>query len=413
MNFKKLPLLTLLIIFFACSKNNSTSNPNTSNPTLPPVISGFSPLNAPVDSLVTITGSNFSTDITKDIVKFNGNVAVVKSATETQLIVVVPAGVSSGKITVTVGSNTAMSTADFSPGDHWMIKASFPGSFVGNITSFNIGNNIYLGLGEGGTPGTQPAWLHEFWQYDAATDVWTQKADYPDVPTGFGLGFSIGGKGYVVMNPDSVGASVWQYDTASNTWTRKADYPSYPQSGTVAFSVNNRGYVVMGTYKDVWQYDPAVDLWTHKGNFPGSSQVNAATFVIGNYAYLGTGMNGLNTPTGSTDFYQYDPTSDTWTKKTNFPGVGRNSASGFAIGAYGYLGTGYDQNGYYLSDFWRYDPSSDSWTRKQDFGGGVRSEASPFSGTSQGYLGFGNGQAHQVAQNIFSSNYIDMWQYQP
>jgi hypothetical protein len=41
----------------------------------------------------------------------------------------------------------------------------------------------------------------------------------------------------------------------------------------------------------------------------------------------------------------------------------------------------------YYRDFWEYDPSSNVWTRKADFGGKKRSDAVGFSVGGKGYLG--------------------------
>ena len=54
----------------------------------------------------------------------------------------------------------------------------------------------------------------------------------------------------------------------------------------------------------------------------------------------------------------------TWTQKANFGGTGRWFATGFSIGSYGYMGTGINNTGAYQQDFWQYDPSSDTWTTK-------------------------------------------------
>jgi N-acetylneuraminic acid mutarotase len=215
------------------------------------------------------------------------------------------------------------------------------------------------------------------------------------------------------MNYDSSGAPLWQYDTDVNTWTRKANFPAEPRLGAISFGVNGYGYVGLGTYKDFWQYDPVADSWTQKANYPGTSPTYAASFVIGNYAYIGAGMNGNNTPSGSTEFYQYDPSTDAWTQKTDFPGGGRNSPAGFAIDGNGYLGTGYDLNGHYLSDFWKYNPSTNTWSGIKDFGGGIRADASGFATAHQGYLGFGDGGTHQLSNGYYGSPYFDFWQYQP
>src|SRR5258708_4657666 len=57
-----------------------------------PTISSFSPTSGPVGTTVTITGSNFNTTASNDVVYFGGVKATVSSATATTLKVVVAAG---------------------------------------------------------------------------------------------------------------------------------------------------------------------------------------------------------------------------------------------------------------------------------------------------------------------------------
>jgi hypothetical protein len=83
-------------------------------PPAPPVtITGFSPATGAAGTNVTITGTNFSSSIINNLVKFNGALALVTAATATSLTVSVPEDGSTGKITVQVGSQTATSTNDF------------------------------------------------------------------------------------------------------------------------------------------------------------------------------------------------------------------------------------------------------------------------------------------------------------
>jgi len=79
----------------------------------PPTITGFTPQTDTIGAQVTISGTGFSSSPQKDTVKFNGVTAVVVSAFWSQLTVVVPTNALSGKITVTVGSQTATSAAIF------------------------------------------------------------------------------------------------------------------------------------------------------------------------------------------------------------------------------------------------------------------------------------------------------------
>ena len=58
------------------------------------------------------------------------------------------------------------------------------------------------------------------------------------------------------------------------------------------------------------------------------------------------------------------------------------AAVGFAVNGKGYITTGSVKDGsssYCVADTWEYDPATDTWTRKDDFKGGVRDGALAFS----------------------------------
>jgi len=76
-------------------------------------VSYFSPQQGPAGSQVAIAGTGFSTTPSSNIVSFNGAAAVVQSATQTQLVVVVPAAATSGPITVQVGTASVTTVGAF------------------------------------------------------------------------------------------------------------------------------------------------------------------------------------------------------------------------------------------------------------------------------------------------------------
>jgi hypothetical protein len=82
-------------------------------PVVLPSIVSFSPSHGLVGETVIITGTNFSTSATENIVKFNGLTAVVTNATSTQLTTTVPTGATTGKLSLTVSGETIQSTTDF------------------------------------------------------------------------------------------------------------------------------------------------------------------------------------------------------------------------------------------------------------------------------------------------------------
>ena len=55
------------------------------------------------------------------------------------------------------------------------------------------------------------------------------------------------------------------------------------------------------------------------------------------------------------DFWEYDPTGDTWVAKTAFEGSARQNAVSFVVNSKAYVATGRSSN-YYFSDIWEFKP---------------------------------------------------------
>jgi YD repeat-containing protein len=76
-------------------------------------VSEFTPNSGPIGQAVTVFGTGFSTTTTENTVRFNGTAATVTSATTTSLVTTVPAGATTGPISVTTAAGAASSTAPF------------------------------------------------------------------------------------------------------------------------------------------------------------------------------------------------------------------------------------------------------------------------------------------------------------
>lgn len=66
-------------------------------------VSGLSPAAGPIGTTVTISGTNLDPDPSKNLVRFNGIQGQVTAATSTALTVVVPAGATTGPVSVQIG----------------------------------------------------------------------------------------------------------------------------------------------------------------------------------------------------------------------------------------------------------------------------------------------------------------------
>ena len=94
---KQLVIIVSSLLLFAACKKDANHSPETEPLTFAEV--------RPGDTLI-IKGKNFSEVLTNNIVKFNGVEATVISASPTELKVLVPAGATSGSITITVNGVT-------------------------------------------------------------------------------------------------------------------------------------------------------------------------------------------------------------------------------------------------------------------------------------------------------------------
>jgi gliding motility-associated-like protein len=80
---------------------------------LPPTITSFTPSSGLIGTTVTITGTNFDPVPANNTVQFNGALATATASTSTSITTTVPAGATTGPITVTVLGNTATSASNF------------------------------------------------------------------------------------------------------------------------------------------------------------------------------------------------------------------------------------------------------------------------------------------------------------
>jgi N-acetylneuraminic acid mutarotase len=297
-------------------------------------------------------------------------------------------------------------------------KADLPGVARYIAASFSIGTKVYIGTGTDGSDLS----LRDFWEWDQTTNDWIRKADFPGNSTNGVVSFSIGTKGYIGTGDNfstdgftnSFTNEFWEYDPASNSWTQKASLPITPaRAFAVGFSIGTKGYVGLGIkdastaggspgyYQDFWEWDQTTDVWKQKADFPGNARSGAVGFSIGSKGYFGTGGNGNSM---FKDFWEWDQATNVWTKKSDFGGASRWYAVGFSIGNKGYIGTGNNEN--LLKDIWEWNQTANVWTEKSDFKGDARTYAVGVSIDNKAYIGTG------VGDNDFHA-LKDFWEYDP
>ena len=185
--------------------------------------------------------------------------------------------------------------------------------------------------------------------------------------------------------------------SAQFTWTVKDSFPGTPRRMAAGLTINGMGYLIGGntglpaTYaNDVWEYAPSTDSWTQKSNFP-YTVCTPAYFTINNIGYVvgGTQSSGVYVSTTKA----YNAASDTWTAKASFPENGVSEPFQFVINGLGYVGTGARNGSGVSSTMYAYNPTADSWTPKASYPGPQGINMAGFSIDSFGYAGIGQNGA--------------------
>ena len=120
---------------------------------------------------------------------------------------------------------------------------------------------------------------------------------------------------------------------SSAKWTKMAVFPASSRNYGLGFTIDKKGYYGFGqkqtkpfvykTYQDLWEYDPATNSWSQKADFPGPARLMAKGFLINNKIFVGFGYviaaSGPNAGSNDyqTDLYEFDPSTNRWLKKNN------------------------------------------------------------------------------------------------
>jgi len=158
-------------------------------------------------------------------------------------------------------------------------------------------------------------------------------------------------------------------------------------------------------YQDLWEYDPGSDTWMQKMDYPAGPRLSSFGFSIGSTGYAGCGLD-QNLYAQST-FYAYHPSTNSWTAKAFFIGTPIFGASSCVINNKGYVvcGDDWDPNYWRHNEMYRYDPVADSWNYETTMPADGRRDPVGFAINGKFYVGTGS-------DNSYIENY-DWWEYDP
>jgi N-acetylneuraminic acid mutarotase len=268
----------------------------------------------------------------------------------------------------------------------WIKKANFGGVGRHRGLGMSIGNKGYIGLGHVNGTGIDISYK-DWWQYDPASDSWTQKANFP-VSNHGAVGFGTATKGYV-GGGSSLTNEFYAYNPVTNTWSPIAPCPFFP-GDTQGFSIQNKGYVYASN--NIAEYDPLTNTWTIKAQSPVNFGTWSCSFASTGSGFIKSGVN----------LYEFKPNINQWIQRANFPGLMSNGSS-----AFNYKGTGIFTSGYsgglgnVVGEVWQFNPGDNTWKQLEDFPGTNRRFSVAFTINNKGYFGTGTN----------GINLNDFWQF--
>lgn len=292
--------------------------------------------------------------------------------------------------TVYKGCDQKYNTCEGGAVDMWNQKDSSPSKRYGSVSA-EANGKIYMGLGYGSS-----VYYRDWYEYDPSTDTWATKTNFPGTARGWAVAVSCNNKIYVGTgySPLVFHKDWWEYDPSGNSWIQKTNFIGNGIYGSSAFCVGNYIYFGIGDdstgYKKNWyRYYPAGNSWVTRLTFPGTARAEAAGGVANSKIYLGTGRT-INTGYGGPqdDWYEYDPSTNTWATKTNFIGGARWGSMGAGANDKIYIGCGkvnYDHQ----RDWYQYDPIANAWYQQENFLGDERTSATIAVANDKMYAGFG------------------------
>jgi N-acetylneuraminic acid mutarotase len=213
----------------------------------------------------------------------------------------------------------------------WSLKASLPAPLYGMNQAAVLGGKIYVSGGCSFVSCVSYGPSNRLYVYNPATNTWTRKADMPAIRDASGWNYFsgmngptgvIGGQLYTLSSCNYSDAPYYyscdpplfyRYNPATDRWTTLPRPPppvvyDYRYGGVIAGK-----FYAVGDYVQV--YDPATNRWTRKGQFPGSLPFRAAATVMLSRIYIVGGYFGA--PLRTTAIY--DPATNTWTRGADLP----------------------------------------------------------------------------------------------
>lgn len=166
-------------------------------------------------------------------------------------------------------------------------------------------------------------------------------------------------------------------------WQQKTSLGAGGRHRGLGISIGNKGYIGTGHYNgagpnivldDWWEFDPSSNSWSQKANVPtptyGSIGWGTAT-----KGYVGAGFIGGGI------YHVYDPATNSWSNTSSCP-ISASDRTCFMVNGKGYVLSS--------TQMAEYDPANDNWTQKAGCPSNVYSWSCAFETLTSGFVKTGS-----------------------
>ncbi len=348
-----------------------------------------------VGSTVELRGLNFNTDVTKNIVEFNGVRAEILYASAHALVAVVP-NTTTGEVNITIGNKVFKKDEPFQiieAKGSWATKSNFPGEcrYYGALC-IAYGNAGFIGLGAN----KEGMELNDLWKYEQSSDTWTQLKSFPGAVSLVLTTFAIKNKLYAITQElrfnDETSKSyfpLWEYNIETDEWHEDVRFFDV-SNGYVSATYNDEIAVIgikeYGLY-GFYDFDPeGVESITVLP--PDERGFNLFESVQGNPPSIYLVSSGESSFGGYyLRFIRYDFEQDKWIAYKDFNnGYARYISTTarnifFKLQDNFFIGSDKYVDGVPLNNIWHYSEKTNEWTL---------TKPSPFPGIGRNVFVIGN-----------------------
>lgn len=215
----------------------------------------------------------------------------------------------------------------------------------------------------------------------------SEKASLPLVGLSSASACVSGDYAYILFGrTDTLNKNIYQYNPALNSYNVHSVFPAQLRVNGIAqcvdgliyaglgFAPGNGIYIQSAYLTDFWCYNPLTNVWEQKADFPSNTTDKCVSFVFNNQMYVGYGFNGFEY---KNEMWKYDPATDTWLKLNAGTPKRRSVAVACATDEKVFFGTGFKTGN--LNDWWEYFPETDSWAKRKSIPDNGRVNATAFT----------------------------------